>query len=260
MYTLIISAIILVLLFLKNRRSRGNISAASFVLPTLATLFVVAMFIFLAEIVGTYTYAYPFGEKYQAKVVRYDYTEGDSESEPTSIAIVEFKNNKNQTVQKSLGYGTSIPIELGKTILISYDEGDKNVKNLSFWEQKTITGLVVFFFAVFALAFLGILLYTLGRDISFIWKILLGFVSYIVFPGAMLFFIVVLSWVIWEYFEGRRDDMPIWALGICSLFVTILIPALIGYFKMIFEKKIVLNKNSKRIDSRKSKFSKRIPK
>ncbi|WP_435524777.1 hypothetical protein [Chryseobacterium indoltheticum] len=218
------------------------------------------MFIFLTEIVGTYTYAYFFGEKYHAKVVKYDYTEGDSDSEPTRIAIVEFKNKDNQTIQKSLGYSTSIPVELGKTILISYDEGDKNVKNLSFFEQKTISGLVIFFFAVFALAFTGILFYVLGRDISFIWRILMGFMMYIIFPCAMLFFIIVLSWVIWEYFEGRRDDMPIWALGICSLFVTLLIPALVSYFKMLFDKKNEFNKNSNRMKFKKSKFSKRIPK
>lgn len=261
MYTLIITAVILLLLFLKKRKNNSNTPIASLFLPTLATLFVVGIFVFLAEIVGTYSYAYFFGEKYQAKVVKYDIMEGDSDSGPTSIAVVEFKNNKNQTVQKSLGYGSSIPIELGKTILISYQEGDKHVKNLSFLEQKTITGIVLFFFLAFSLAFIGILLYALGRDITFIWTIVAGFFMYIVFPGAMLFFIGALSWVIWEYFQGRKDDMPIWALGICSLFVTILIPALLGYFKMLFEKKTVnFNPMAKRFKTRKSKFSKRIPK
>lgn len=261
MYTLIITAVILVLLFLRKKKNGIIFSASSVILPAFATLFVVGMFVFLAEIVGNYTYAYLFGEKYHAKVVKYDYTEGDSDSGSTSIAIVEFKTNKNQTVQKSLGYGTSLPIELGKTILISYEEGDKNVKNLSFLEQKTITGIVLFFFAVFSFAFLGIFLYALGRNISFIWTIVAAFFIYVVFPGGMLFFIIILSWVIWEYFQGRKEDMPIWALGICSPFVTLLIPALIGYFKTLFDRKTDnFNPAIKRFKAKKLKFSKRIPK
>lgn len=225
----------------------------------MATLFIVGMFIFLAEIVATYSYAYCFGEKYRAKVVKYNDTNRSSDSEGTNIAVVEFKNDKNQTIQKPLGYGTSIPIELGKTIIISYENGDKHVKNLCFFEQKTITGLVIFFFAAFTLALLGIVLYVLGRDISFIWKIAGGFFMYIVFPGGMLFFIIALSWAIWEYFEGKKDDMPIWALGVCSLFVTLLIPAFIDYICMLFGRQTDHNRRSK-TKIKLSKFSKRIPK
>lgn len=261
-YTLIFTVIIVILLVLKKKKAAENISINGLILPTVATLVISGMFFFLAGIVGQSAYAYFFEKKYDAKVVKYDYTEGDSESEPTPIAVVEFKNDRNQIIQKSIGYGTSHPVELGKTIKISYKEGDKNIKNMSFWEQKLIVSLVLFFFFIFTIATLGITFYVLGRDISFIWKIAMGFMMYIVFPGAMLFFIIVLSWVIWEYFQGKRDDTPIWALGICSLFVTFLIPALLGYFKILFEKGSTFrsSKGSRKVKIKISKFNKRIPK
>jgi len=258
-YTLIFTAIIVVLLVIKKKKKGANISITRLILPTLATLVISGMFFFLAGIVGQSAYAYLFEKKYNAKVVKYDYTDGDSESDAVPIAIVEFKNDKNQTIQKSIGYGASHPIELGKTIKVSYKEGDKYIKNMSFWEQKLIVSIVLLFFFIFTIAIVGITLYALNRDISFIWTIVMGFMMYIVFPGAMLFFIIVLSWVIWEYFQGKRDDMPIWALGICSLFVIFLIPALIGYLKMLFEKENFRqsNKKSKLIKTRFINLSKK---
>lgn len=261
-YTLIFTTIIVILLLVKKKKARENISISRLILPTLATLFVSGMFFFLAGMVGSSVYAYFFEKKYDAKVVKYDYTDGDSESDPVPIAVVEFKNDQNQTIQKSIGYGTSYPIELGKTIKISYKEGDKHIKNMNFWEQKLIVSIVLLFFSIFTLAIVGITLYALNRNISFIWTIVMGFMVYIVFPGAILFFIIVLSRVIWEYFQGKRDDMPIWALGICSLFVTFLIPALIGYFKVVFEKENFMksNKRSKFIKTKIINLSKKNPK
>lgn len=259
-YTLIFTAIIVVLLILKKKGA--NISITRLILPTLATLVISGLFFFLAGIVGQSAYAYLFEKKYDAKVVKYDYTDGDSESDAVPIAIVEFKNDQNQTIQKSIGYGTSHPIELGKTIKISYKEGDKYIKNMDFWEQKLIVSIVLLFFFIFTIAIVGITLYALNLDISFIWTIVMGFMMYIVFPGAILFFIIVLSWVIWEYFQGKRDDIPIWALGICSLFVIFLIPALIGYLKMLFEKENFRqsNKKSKLIKTKIVNISKKKPK
>lgn len=260
-YPLIYTVIIIILLFQKKKKARENISITRFILPTLVILFISSMFFYLAGIVGQSAYAYLFEKKYDAKVVKYDYTDGDSDSDSVPIAVVEFKNDHNQTIQKPVSYGTSYPIELGKTIKVSYKEGDKKIKNMSFWEQKLIVSIILLFFSIFTIAIVGITLYAFNRDISFIWTIIMGFVMYLVFPGAMLFFIIILSWVIWEYFQGKRDDMPIWALGICSLFVTILIPSLLGYFKMLFEKGNIIpsKKELKKLNTN-LKFNKKFPK
>nr|WP_314495139.1 hypothetical protein [uncultured Chryseobacterium sp.] len=260
MYPLIFTLIILVLLFLKKRRNGEKVSVVYFILPTLVVLLISSMFFFLGDIVGSTAYSYLFSKKYEAKVVKYDYTEGDADSGPNAIAVVEFKNDQNKTIQKSIGYGTSTPIEIGKTIKVSYQEGEKEVRNLSFGEQKLLTGIVLVFFLFFTVALVAVVFYALDRDLAWIWKLVAGLITYIVFPGAMLFFIGILSWVIWEYFQGRKDDMPIWALGICSLFVTLLIPALIGYFKMLFTRPLPIKKGTSKEKIRLSKFSKRIPK
>ncbi|MCW3168593.1 hypothetical protein OMO38_08635 [Chryseobacterium sp. 09-1422] len=262
MYTIIFTTVILVLLYFKKRRKKQEISVKVFILPAIMILFVSSIFFFLGGRIVSTLYSSIFDKKYDAKVVKYDYTDGDSDSAPAAIAVVEFKNDKNQTLQKSIGYGTSHPVEIGKTIKISYHEGDRNVKNLSFSEMKLLIGIVSVFFTVFTIAMIAVIMHVLDRDLSVIWKIVGGIFIYLVIPGGMLFFIVALSWVMWEYLQGRKDDTPIWALGVCSLFVTLQIPALLGYFKMLFEKKSMTGSRSKSVKTkiRLSKFSKRIPK
>jgi hypothetical protein len=169
--------------------------------------------------------------------------------------VVEFKDRNHLLIKKPLNYGGSDPVEIGRVITIGYENGDKSVTNLSFGTQKLVVGAVLLFLFVLGLAVTAIFLHALGRDYSVVIRIALGFVMSVVFPLAMLFFIGVMSWVIWEYFQGKREDMPIWALGICSLFVTILIPAFFGYLKMLFSKDKSIMKST-----RKSQIKKRMSK
>jgi len=62
---------------------------------------------------------------------------------------------------------------------------------------------------------------------------------------ALIGFLVLFFWVLWRYFMGI-EDYPLWVIGICSFFATVLIPAIIGYFKNILEK------NTKKKRKRKS--------
>ncbi|KIA85449.1 hypothetical protein [Kaistella jeonii] len=227
---LIFTAVILFLFHQKKRREDETYAYSEMMLPTIATLVISAIFFNLASVVGNSAYSYLFDKKYDATVVAYE------DLDESRMAVMEFKNDQNELLRKSVGYGSSDPIEIGKKIKVSYENGDRHVKVQSYSQQKVMVAFTVFFFLVFGLATLGMVLYVLDKDISFIFKIGVGFVMYLIFPAGMLFFIGVLSWVIWEYFQGRRDDMPIWALGICSLFVTILIPAFFGYLKMLFDK------------------------
>ncbi|MEN4758993.1 hypothetical protein ABEG63_01520 [Chryseobacterium sp. C39-AII1] len=256
MYALIFTLFILIVLYVRKKEN-PNFSFKNLLFFGLIVWIISLFFFWLSGLVGSSVYASLFEKNYEAKVISHQ-TLND-----TKKAVVEFKNDQNKTLVLPLNYGSSDPIAIGTILKVSYKNGDQQVKNLSFWEDKTTTFIVLIFFIIFSFAILGITLYAFGRDISFIWKIVIGFVMYILFPAAMLGFIVAMSWVIWEYFDGKRDDTPIWVLGVCSLFVTILIPALIGYIKMLFEKndiKIEENSNSKRIKARLSKFNKRIPK
>ncbi|WP_027387941.1 hypothetical protein [Chryseobacterium gregarium] len=256
-YALIFTILIISKLYQKKRKKNIQTSVSSLIFPGLMIGFVSFFFFMLGEIIVSSAYSSAFDKRYEAKVISYQpLTE-------TQIPVVEFKGDQNKIIQLPLDYGSNDPMAIGTVIQVSYKEGNDEVKNLSFGEDKLLTGIVLVFFFIFSLAVLGIALYAFDRDISFIWKIIGGIFAYIVIPGAMLGFIIVFSWSIWEYFQGRKDDMPIWALGICSLFTTLLIPSLLGYFKLMFSKNDIIKtrkaSNSK-IKTRISKFSKRIPK
>lgn len=219
----------------KSKHDGSSVPLASLILPGIVIYTISSFFFGLVAIVSSSMISFFSEPKYEAKVVEYMLMESD-DSDEARKAVVEFRNTKNQLIKKPLNYGSSHPVEIGTSITVGYREGDSSVTNLSFGTQKLIIFIISLFLFVLGLAMAGILLYALGKDYSIIFRIGLGFVTYLVFPAAMLFFIGVMSWVIWEYFQGRRNDMPIWALGICSLFVTFLIPAFLGYMKMLFSK------------------------
>lgn len=239
----------LFILFMNYRRKSqhdGKVSLASFIFPGIVVYVISSLFFGLVAMISSPVISFLSEPKYQAKVVGYETMES-SDSDETRKAVVEFRNDKNQLIKKPLNYGSSDPVEMGKTITIGYEDGDQSVTNLSFGTQKLIIFTVALFLFLLGLAMAWILLYSLGKDYSIVFRIGMGFVGYLVFPAAMLFFIGVMSWVIWQYFQGKRNDMPIWALGICSLFVTLLIPAFLGYMKMLFSKEKGNIRSSKKI-------------
>ncbi|WP_223606419.1 hypothetical protein [Chryseobacterium sp. OSA05B] len=242
---LIFTAFILLMNYRRKKSGQdgASISLTSFIYPGLVVFAVSSLFFGLVAMISHPVISLFSSPKYEAKVVEYDLMESDTDE--AKRAIVEFRDHKNQLIKKPLNYGSSHPVEIGKTITIGYEDGDQSVTNLSFGTQKLIVFIVSLFLFLLGLAMAWIILYSLGKDYSIIFRIGIGFVMYLVFPAAMLFFIGVMSWVIWEYFQGRRNDMPIWALGICSLFVTILIPAFFGYLKMLFTREKTIKKTSR---------------
>ncbi|MCX8532717.1 hypothetical protein [Chryseobacterium luquanense] len=258
MYTAIFTAIILILFVLKKKNE--NISFNSIVLRTVVTLCVTGIFIYLSEIIVTYTYDYFFAKKYEAKVVKYEYTEGDSDSGPVPIAIVEFKNDKNKILQKSTGYGTSHPIAIGKTIQISYNEGDKYVRNLTFSEMKLMVFFIIFFFGIFSIAFVAVVMNAFGKNLFVIWRLVSIILVYVVFPVFLLLFIVILSQVIWTYFYSEKNDVSILALLISGVFLIILVTLFLGYIANRFGKLKTYLKKPKKKPIKSFDFNKRIPK
>lgn len=245
-------------LFMNYRRKTSKrhdtlIPPTSFIYPALVVFVVSCFFFGLIALIANPVTAFFSAPRYEAKVVEYNFT--DSDTNDTKTAVVAFRNDNNQMIKKPLNYGSSHPVEMGKTITIGYENGDQRVTNLSFETQLLPIFIISLFLFLLGLAMAWFLLYSLGLDYSIIFRIGMGFVMYLVFPAAMLFFIVVLSWVIWEYFQGRRNDMPVWALGICSLFVTVLVPAFFGYLKLLFTKEKTA-KSSRRFSNFKKRMSK----
>ncbi|MCT2562582.1 hypothetical protein [Chryseobacterium herbae] len=242
---LIFTSFILLMNYGRKRSKQGStsISLASFIYPGLVVFAVSSLFFGLVTFISYPVISFFSSPKYEAKVVEYDSTQ--SYGDETKKAVVEFRDDNNQLIKKPLNYGSSHPVEIGKTITVGYEDGDQSVTNLSFGTQLLPISIISLFLFLLGLAMAWILLYSLGKDYSIIFRIGIGFVMYLVFPAAVLFFIGILSWVIWEYFQGRRNDMPIWALGICSLFVTLLIPAFFGYLKVLFTKEKKVKKTSR---------------
>lgn len=253
---LIFTAFILLANYRKRRSQNGGtpVSAVSFIYPAIVVYVVSALFFGLVSIAVSPVIRFFSGPKYEAKVIAHEIMDS-SDGDNTYTAVVEFKNDRNQLIRKPLNYGSSHPVKIGETITISYKNGDHNVTNLSFGTQKLIVFIVALFLFILGLAMAWITLYSLGWDTSVVLRTGIGFVVYLVFPGGMLFFIGILSWVIWEYFQGKRDDLPIWVLGICSLFVTLLIPSFLGYMKMLFTRERKIKSSARFYD-----FKKRISK
>ncbi|MDH6250970.1 MFS family permease [Chryseobacterium sp. H1D6B] len=245
---IIFTALILFINYYRRKSKNGgeNLTLVSFIFPGMVVFAVSSLFFCLVALSSSSIISFLFEPKYEALVIEYVNTESDS-GDKSITTVVEFKDSHNQTIKKPLNYSTSDPVEIGKTIKIGYEDGDRSVTNLSFGTQKLIIFIVALFLFILSLAMVWIVLYSLGKDYSIIFKIGGGFLMYLVFPAAMLFFIGAMSWVIWEYFQGRRDDMPIWALGVCSLFVTLLIPAFLGYMKLLFSKEKSIKISKKRI-------------
>jgi hypothetical protein len=248
---LIFTAFVLFMNYRKKKSKDEKVSFITVVFQGVIVYALSALFFGLIAMSSSTVDSLLFKTKYEARVVEHE----TSSSENTYRAVVEFKDHNHLLIKKPLNYGGSDPVEIGRVITIGYENGDKSVTNLSFGTQKLVVGAVLLFLFVLGLAVTAIFLHALGRDYSVVIRIALGFVMYVVFPLAMLFFIGVMSWVIWEYFQGKREDMPIWALGICSLFVTILIPAFFGYLKMLFSKDKSIMKST-----RKSQIKKRVSK
>ncbi|MFC6268273.1 hypothetical protein [Frigoriflavimonas asaccharolytica] len=158
--------------------------------------------------------------------------------------MVEFKNEHNQLLKKSTGYGTSHPIEIGKKIDVTYKEGSEYVRVMNFGEMKLMGSIVLFFFFVAAIGIVAIVLYVFDKDISFVGVLAFGFVIYVVFPLGMLSLLLILSKVILDYFSGIKDDISIFALGMCIFFVITIFFILIGYVNMLFGKKFNFKKNN----------------
>ncbi|WP_292008410.1 hypothetical protein [Chryseobacterium sp.] len=166
---------------------------------------------------------------YTAKVVSQI---GISDEKSTNIQI-EFKDRNNQLITKTLKYNRDAPPKIGKTIKITYKEGD-DVKTLQ--TARITIGIFSVFALILGIAWLFTVLYSLGQDYSFITKILVILTLFIVVPAAILIFIGILGWILWEYYEGRKD-LPQIAIGLCSIFITVLILAFLGYFKLLFGNK-----------------------
>ncbi len=231
----IIYPVILIGIYYFRKKKEGKeTKIISLIYPFIIVFAVCSLFFSLAGIfIAKPVFSYFLNEKYQAVVVG-SQPMGDSDSEAVQ-AVVEFTDKHGNKIKKPLNYGSSIIIPIGRTLTIAYQDGDKSVSNLSIGSQIPQLLIAGIFFVILGAVVLFMTNIAIGRSNQSIIDIALQFLVYLVFPLGILFFICALSYTMWRYFTGEKD-YPIWVLGICSLFVTLLIPAFFGYIKMLFLK------------------------
>lgn len=259
--SLLFTGVVLIPIYKRAKEKNNQVSIVGLLIPCSVIFFLSLSFFSIGNLVISTVEAILFENKYDAVVVAHESTSIDNDNSAYT-AIVEFRDEKGNYWRKPLSYGTSHPVEIGKKIKISYKNGAKDVINLTLSEQKLPAFILTIIFLGLCLVMVGIVFFALGKDLSFLFNIGLSVLIYVIFPGAMLFFLGIMSWILWEYFQGKRQDTPIWVLGMFSLFVTMLIPAFLGYMKMLFDKDSVSDDSRKtnRLRKRISQFNKRIPK
>lgn len=106
------------------------------------------------------------------------------------------------------------------------------------WQEPAYFIGMFLFGILLNLAWLAITFYAFGMDLELIKQLAWGFLMYVIFPGAMLFFIGALSWVIYQGIMNPSEDIPWWGVIVAGFFDLILILVLPVYIKMTLKKEI----------------------
>lgn len=221
----IYTVIITIGFIIKWKRKKNKINKKSLILYFLGAYFVSSMFFLFLSISSTFIIGY-FKPQYYAKVVRY-IGNSDSESE-SSICVVRFTDSNKIIQEKRFNYSSSINPSIGDTITIGYSNGDENIYNTDINTTWLPLAGISVFTILFGILAIAIALRAFNKSNYYLVKFIIYTLCYLIFPGAMLFFIIVLSWAIWEYFQGRKE-LPIWTLVICSILLTGIILGFWGY-------------------------------
>lgn len=146
----------------------------------------------------------------------------------------------------SLFFATALSLTL--ELVLNYKKyGQTNISDL---RSGAISCGIFLFITTFGMVLLTYSAF--GWNAKRIYGLILSFLFAIIVPLALLFFMGLLSFVLWEHFTGR-EEFPIWALGGCSVVLTVLIFAFLGYIKMLFEGR---KKKSKKPQSGRKKKTK----
>ena len=178
---------------------------------------------------------------YEATIVKYTSYEdrckdsNDREYPCTKyISIVELQLEDGTIINKESNIHSGGTPTIGETVRVVYKKGEDTVDELSWKSLLLFVGLFIMLFFM-GTALLAGLNYALDRSNKKLGEIFFKFLLYFVFPGAMIGFLSAFFWVLWKYFMGI-EDYPLWVIAICSFFSTVLIFAMIGYLKKIFDR------------------------
>lgn len=235
----ILSLILTVLLYRKMKRKNPDTSLVSMIYPGIVIFTLSFLFMGIVNIMFTYIGDFITLPTYEASIIDYDSRQEYNSDEQGSVTMhtpkVKFLA-EGETVELFTNSSSGAPPVIGDTIKVKYAPGRDTALEVGWKAVLMVVSISSIFFFVLGYTILYIFFYVLDISRDILNKVGVFVLTAIVIPGAMLLFIGVMGWAILQYFMGERD-MPLWAVAVCSFFVTILIPSLLGYIKVQFPKK-----------------------
>jgi hypothetical protein len=152
------------------------------------------------------------------------------------LPTVTFVTKDGTTVTVETNTSTSEQPAIGEVITVGYQRGMEKAVEISAGSYLIMAGTAVMLLIIGYFAIGGVL-YAMGTRMTSFYNFGLKLLLYLILPLAMLFMSGALGYVVIQYFLGNKPDMPEWAVAVCCFFCLILIGGIIGYFRMLIDKK-----------------------
>lgn len=235
----ILGIILTVLLYRKLKRKNPDFSLVSIIYSGMVIFTLSFLFMGIVSIMFSYSGDLISLPTYEATIVDFkskaEYNSDRGGSMTMHTPKVRFLVD-DETIELYTNSSSEATPVIGKTVKVKYTPERDTVTEAGWKTLLMVGSIVLIFFFMLGYTIVYAFFYVLDRSRDGLNKVGLFVLTAILIPGVLLFFIVVLGWVLIQYFMGEKD-VPLWALAVCSIFVTILIPSLIGYIKMQFSNK-----------------------
>lgn len=233
----ILGIILTFFLYRKMKKKTPDLSFVSMIYPGIVIFTVAFLFMGIVNVMFSYIKDYTTLPTYEATII--DYNSSKKYDDDGGYVMmhnpkVQFKA-EGETLELYTNSSSGAEPIIGKTIKIKYAPGRSNVIEAGWKSVLMVVGISSIFFCVLGYSLLYMFFYVLDISRSGLNRAGLFVLTAVIIPGVLLFFIAALGWVLIQYFMGEKE-VPLWALAVCSIFVTVLIPSLMGYIKMQFFK------------------------
>ena len=188
--------------------------------------------------------------RYEAIVVDYhshreteSYRDANNRSSTREIMmhtpVVQFKGPADTMVVIESDISSSGKPTIGAAMTVVYNSGDKNAQEYSF-SSALLMGVSFVVMFIIAVLITGAAKYALGHSMSAYYEFAWAFGLRFLLPFMMLGFLVGMGTALWGYFNGNKDDLPLWAMLLCCFFCVVLFAALVPVYKIATAKKLKL--------------------
>lgn len=209
----------------------GYVSLVVFILLSLSTA--------LAGVLGRFVLNVVTLPRYEAKVIDISsYQDKDSRNRSTTMykSVVAFVTEDGTPVEIGTDVSSSGRRAIGDIVKVGYRPGMQTAEELSGGKYILMGGgaLMLLIMGYFVVAGM---MYAMGARMEGFYRFGMNLVLYVIFPVAMLFLLGGMGYAVVLYFMGRKPDMPVWAVMVCCFFCFILLGGMLGYIRMLTERR-----------------------